>query len=155
MNPVRMEDLHEIATKIDTELFITQKEKVEKLPSTRGTKMGKKNKPNRGLSPSAIDESNMMSASVIKNEDQNPSNLAVNGVTYRQLKPEVKATLEKIVYQLELVGKTLQLMEQRVVNSEDKMQMIMNYIKNNDLEYVSTLSYKLSYNYIYSFIVAT
>ena len=62
-------------------------------------------------------------------------------MSYRQLKPEVKATLEKIVYQLELVGKTLQLMEQRVVNSEDKMQMIMNYIKCNDLEYVSDFNW--------------
>ena len=40
--------------------------------------MGKKNKPgNRGSSPTAMDESNMMSASAMKNEDQNPSNLVV------------------------------------------------------------------------------
>ena len=67
-----------------------------------------------------------------------PSKEVVKGVTYRKLKPEVKSTLEKIVYQLELVGKTLQLMETRIINSEDKMQSIMNYIKHNDLEFVST-----------------
>ena len=44
-------------------------------------------------------------------------------------------TLEKVVYQLELVAKTLQLMEQRVMDSEDKLQMIMTHIKNNDLDF--------------------
>jgi len=29
------------------------------------------------------------------------------GVTYRKLRPEVKSTLEKVIYQLELVSKTL------------------------------------------------
>ena len=61
----------------------------------------------------------------------------VNGMTYRKLKPEVKKTLEKIVYQLELVGKTLQLMEQRVMDSEDKLQEVMSYIRTSDLEFVS------------------
>jgi len=38
---------------------------------------------------------------------ENPAFQAVNGVTYRKLKPEVKKTLEKVVYQLELISKTL------------------------------------------------
>ena len=57
------------------------------------------------------------------------------GVTYRKLRPEVKQTLEKVVYQLELVSKTLQLMEARVMDSEDKLQTIMTYIKHNDLSF--------------------
>ena len=61
----------------------------------------------------------------------------------------MKTTLEKVVYQLELVAKTLQLMEQRVVDSEDKLQDMMTYIKMQDLEYVSTVI-KLTY-----FIVTT
>jgi len=52
----------------------------------------------------------------------------------------VKQTLEKIVYQLELVGKTLQLMEQRVMDSEDKLQEVMTFIKTSDLDYVSSLT---------------
>jgi len=56
-------------------------------------------------------------------------------MTYRKLRPEVKQTLEKIVYQLELVGKTLQLMEQRVMDSEDKLQEVMTFIKTSDLDY--------------------
>ena len=68
---------------------------------------------------------------------QAASKKVLNGVTYRKLKPEVKTTLEKVVYQLELVAKTLQLMEQRVVDSEDKLQDMMTFIKMQDLEYVS------------------
>ena len=52
---------------------------------------------------------------------QLPSQKVIAGMTYRQLKPEVKQTLDKVVYQLELVAKTLQLMEQRVIDSEDKL----------------------------------
>jgi hypothetical protein len=68
----------------------------------------------------------------------------LDGITYRKLKPEVKMTLEKVVYQLELVAKTLQLMEQRVADSEDKLQTVMNYIKFSDLEYVS---YSFDFNF--------
>ena len=56
------------------------------------------------------------------NADNEPAaKKLVDGITYRKLKPEVKSTLEKVVYQLELVAKTLQLMEQRVIDSEDKL----------------------------------
>ena len=51
MNPIRTEDLHEISAKIETEVFVTTKEKVDKLPQTRGTKMGK-NKENKGRAAS-------------------------------------------------------------------------------------------------------
>jgi hypothetical protein len=44
MNEYRTENLDEIHAKIETEIFITQKEKVDKLPTTRGTKMGHKKK---------------------------------------------------------------------------------------------------------------
>jgi len=50
-----------------------------------------------------------------------------------------------VVYQLELVAKTLQLMEQRVMDSEDKLQEVMTFIKHNDLEYVSITSKILPY----------
>jgi hypothetical protein len=74
-----------------------------------------------------------------------PSQKVIKGMTYRKLKPEVKMTLEKVVYQLELVAKTLQLMEQRVMDSEDKLQMIMTHIKNNDLDFVSII---LKFNFL-------
>ena len=53
MNPVKIENLSEISTKVETEVFVTQKEKVDKLPDTRGTKVGASlKKPKRRSSPS-------------------------------------------------------------------------------------------------------
>ena len=46
LNNHKTEDLSEMKAKIETEVFITQKEKVDKLPSSRGTKMGKGGKEN-------------------------------------------------------------------------------------------------------------
>jgi len=37
------------------------------------------------------------------------------------------------------VGKTLQMMEQRVTDSEDKLQEVMTFIKESDLDYVSVI----------------
>ena len=68
-----------------------------------------------------------------------PAKKIADGITYRKLRPEVKMTLEKIVYQLELVGKTLQMLEQRVIDSEDKLQIVMQFIKSDDIQYVSNL----------------
>ena len=72
-------------------------------------------------------------------EDLSPAAQVVKGMTYRKLRPEVKQTLEKIFYELELLGKTLMMMEQRIVFSEDKLQEVMDYIKESDLIYVSHL----------------
>jgi len=108
MNPVRQENLSEIQAKISTEVFVTNKEKVEKLPETRGTKMGKKKaKENKSqianMSQDGRDELIDNTTEAINEEPKKK----LNGVTYRKLKPEVKQTLEKVVYQLELVAKTL------------------------------------------------
>ena len=72
-------------------------------------------------------------------ENQRPAEAVVKGITYRKLKPEVKSTLEKVIYQLELVAKTLQLLESRIMDSEDKLQDIMTFIKTSDLDFVSTI----------------
>ena len=37
------------------------------------------------------------------------------------------------------MGKTLQMMEQRVTDSEDKLQEDMTFIKESDLDYVSVI----------------
>jgi WD40 repeat protein len=47
MNMVRQEDLSEMQAKIETDVFVTSKEKVDKLPENRGTKIIKNNKENR------------------------------------------------------------------------------------------------------------
>lgn len=146
MNPIQHENIEEIQAKIETEVFQTVKERVDKLPSQRGTKLGankesKAKKAKAARSPSRdelLNDSARMSAKEAA-QAENPAFKAVNGVTYRKLKPEVKKTLEKVVYQLELISKTLQLMETRVVDSEDKLQDIMTYIKASDIEYVSLI----------------
>jgi len=46
INQRKFEDLSEISAKIVTEQFVTQKERVDKLPTTRGTKVGKTGKEN-------------------------------------------------------------------------------------------------------------
>ena len=51
------------------------------------------------------------------------------------LRPEVKQTLDKIVYQLDLCKNTLGLLEQRISNNESKLQGVMNYIREEDLNY--------------------
>lgn len=44
-------------------------------------------------------------------------------------------TFDKIMYQLEMIARTMQLLEQRIVDSEDKLQEVMTYIKNNDITF--------------------
>ena len=59
------------------------------------------------------------------------------GPSYRQLKPEVKETLDKIVYQLDLCRNTIGLLEQRITTNENKLANVMEFIKSDDLNYVS------------------
>jgi len=59
----------------------------------------------------------------------------VGGPNYKQLKPEVKETLDKIVYQLDLVRGTIGLLEQRISQNENKLGGVMDYIKKEDLDY--------------------
>ena len=143
MNQTQHEDLSEIQAKIETEVFVTQKERVDKLPESRGTKMGK-NKENKSKNANKqieqadvpVDE-NFDSVSVAQSD--NAVKKLVQGITYRKLRPEVKLTLEKVIYQLELCAKSLKLLESRVINGENKLQNVMDWIKNNDIEYVSTI----------------
>jgi hypothetical protein len=62
------------------------------------------------------------------------------------LKPEVKATLDKIVYQVELVSKTLQLLENRVAMNEDRMTEVVDYVKYNDLSFRPKLTESVMQN---------
>ena len=141
LNPVPVEDLMEIKGKLQTEVFITEKEKVDKLPSSRGVNAQEGKKKKRGRSKMAKSPERTIQIDDegdSKKKNMSPAKRIANGITYRKLRPEVKMTLEKIVYQLELVGKTLQVLEQRVIDSEDKLQTVMQAIKSDDIHYVST-----------------
>ena len=59
------------------------------------------------------------------------------GPTYSSLRPEVKQTLDKIVYQLDVCRGTLGLIEKRISNNESKLMDVMNYIRLEDIAYVS------------------
>lgn len=40
MNPVKTEKLDDMTSRVETEVFVTQKERVDKIPETRATKVG-------------------------------------------------------------------------------------------------------------------
>lgn len=51
----------------------------------------------------------------------------------------MKQTLDKIVYQLDLVKSSMGLLEQRITQNESKLVEMMNFIRFEDVRYVSTL----------------
>lgn len=62
------------------------------------------------------------------------------GDGYAKLRPEVKQTIDTVMYELEMITKTLHVLESRIGNSESKLQMVMNHIKNEDLQFRPTYS---------------
>jgi len=112
---------------------------VDRIPENREnrTAKNKENKSQLANKLKSTGDAPLDNPPEVQNENQASNKQRMGGLTYRKLKPEVKMTLEKVVYQLELVAKTLQLLEHRVVDSEDKLQTVMNFIKNSDLAYVS------------------
>ena len=62
------------------------------------------------------------------------------GPTYNMLKPEVKQCLDKVMYQLDLCKNTLGLLEKRISNSESNLQSCMEFIRTEDINYVSITS---------------
>lgn len=65
---------------------------------------------------------------VLGNRDQ-------KGPTYRMLKPEVKQTLDKLVYQLDLCRNTLCLLEERASINENRLLEVVDFIKTEDFNY--------------------
>lgn len=61
------------------------------------------------------------------------------GPTYRMLRPEVKQTLDKLIYQLDLCRNTLSLLENRITINESRLTEVVDYIKTEDFNYVSFL----------------
>ena len=59
------------------------------------------------------------------------------GPTYNMLRPEVKTCLDKVMYQLDLCKNTLGLLEKRISTSESNLQAVMEFIRTEDINYVS------------------
>lgn len=53
------------------------------------------------------------------------------------LKPEVKQCLDKLIYQLDLCRNTVSLLENRITSNENRLHEIVDYIKDEDISYVS------------------
>ncbi len=62
------------------------------------------------------------------------------GEGYHILRPEVKATIDKVMYELELITKTMCVMETRIASSENKLQNVLRYIREDDLQFRPQLS---------------
>lgn len=59
----------------------------------------------------------------------------VKGPSYPLLKPEVKETLDKIVYQLDLIKNTVGLLETRITQNENQLSTVMESIKTDDMNF--------------------
>lgn len=55
------------------------------------------------------------------------------------LRPEVKTCLDKVMYQLDLCKNTLGLLERRISTSESNLGAVMEFIRTEDINYVSRL----------------
>lgn len=53
------------------------------------------------------------------------------------LKPEVKQTLDKLIYQLDLCRNTLNLLETRMTMNENRLKEVVDFVKNEDINFVS------------------
>lgn len=124
-------------TRIETELFVTDKEKFEKLPPKEVPKKKENvssNKPKSLVRPSTAGKGKVGSIPLQPAEEAVVKKSAVNiGQTFKALKPEVQTTLDKIFTQVELVSHTLNMMEKRIAYSEDRMMEVMNYMKDHDV----------------------
>ncbi len=55
------------------------------------------------------------------------------------LKPEVKQTLDKLIYQLDLCRNTLNLLETRMTMNENRLKEVVDFVKNEDINFVSAI----------------
>lgn len=123
-------------TKIETELFVTDKDKVDRLPMAEPPKK----KPvaaakARSITrPSTAKPAPPKVHSLVEEERQAARQSAVKiGDAFKSLKPEVQTTLDKIFSQVELVSGTLALLDKRLQFSENRMMEVMNHIKDQDV----------------------
>ena len=74
-----------------------------------------------------------------KGEDPKVFGKKAIGPTYNMLRPEVKQCLDKVMYQLDLCKNTLGLLDKRISNSELNLQAVMEFIRTEDINYVSPI----------------
>jgi len=62
------------------------------------------------------------------------------GEGYSKLRPEVKQTIDTVMYELEMINKTLLVLQSRICHSEDKLKMVSSQIRDEDIEFKPRLS---------------
>jgi centriolar protein POC1 len=137
LNPTVTEELYGMtAARITTETFITDKADIKKLPEEKPpVRKNPKKHQQSAVSVQTYQVKNETTPSVPQRETLGAR--THKGPNYRQLKPEVKQCLDKVIYQLDLCCNTLNLLETRISVNESKLSEVVDYIKTEDINYVS------------------
>ena len=156
MNASVTEVLHGANTaKVGTDVFITDKAGVRDLPEDKRREEGVRQRKENALQVKGSGAGGvrinakptnfggagrppLAAATSAERGDQEMifGNKAI-GPTYNMLRPEVKTCLDKVMYQLDLCKNTLGLLEKRISNSESNLQAVMEFIRTEDINYVS------------------
>ncbi len=139
INQTEQEVLHGLSTKVETEVFMTEKEVVSKLPTPHDNTENVP--PHKGAAKkhgATVDKAKLSPMKPGTQYIDMPRKMA--GPSYKQLKPEVKGTIDRVMYELDLVCKTMNLLENRLAMSENKMHNVLETIKDNDLGFRPVLS---------------
>lgn len=122
------------ASKIETEVYVTDKATIDKLPIKEKVKKTPAGPKKTGPRPSSGYGQQKVAPPVPKEESPVKKSAVNIGESFKSLKPEVQTTLDKIFSQVELVSHTLHLLEKRIAYSEDRMSEVMNFIKDGDVQ---------------------
>ena len=149
LHPRTTEVLHGTTqAKVGTDIFVTDKAGIRELPEDKRREEGirqRKENVNIANRPQGIriDGKQNFGASKVPTavhtaaDDQKIFGNVAIGPTYNMLRPEVKSCLDKIMYQLDLCKNTLGLLERRISTSESNLQGVMEFIRTEDMSYVS------------------
>ena len=153
LNRQTTEVLHGASSaKVGTDVFVTDKAGIRSLPEDERRDEGvRKRKENKNLLANKNNQTGVRieakppTSSKPADEpwkednegDQKIFGKKAIGPTYNMLRPEVKQCLDKVMYQLDLCKNTLGLLEKRISTSESNLQSVMEFIRTEDINYVS------------------
>ena len=148
LNEEITEELYGIQpARIDTDIYVTDKPEIKRLPAEDPKKKDKATASAKagpsGISAKAVFTSNKK-AEETEEKPQIMGGKEQTGPTYKMLRPEVKQTLDKLIYQLDLCRNTMVLLENRISINETRLGTVVDYIKNEDISYVSSIVLILS-----------
>lgn len=140
LNEQVTEELYGItAARVDTDIYVTDKPEIKRLPAEAHKPQKKETKLQSLLPPAHMNSSAIKLVTSVQPTQQNQTmgDKEQKGPTYRMLKPEVKQTLDKLIYQLDLCRNTLCLLDTRMTINENRLKEVVDYVKNEDINFVS------------------